>query len=182
MANPSHSTASPDPRNPQDDAQPDSRVRGNDGGGENPQDALDRRSLLTGAAACAIVPLTRVVPAKAGIHVDGGLDARFHGHDEMGLGPDPALLAYARVKEVDSWFVGVRSDEDDPYYLALLAAYDRAEAAFADTRATTPTGVRAKLNHVAYLYAPDAEGEMCRSSLATSIVADFERVMAGRAI
>ena len=37
MANPSHSTASPDPRNPQDDAQLDSRGRGNDGGGGNPE-------------------------------------------------------------------------------------------------------------------------------------------------
>ncbi|MCG8504934.1 MAG: twin-arginine translocation signal domain-containing protein, partial [Sphingomonadales bacterium] len=60
MANPSHSTASPDPRTPQDDAQPDSRGRGNDseangndGGGGNPQEALDRRTLLTGAAAAA---------------------------------------------------------------------------------------------------------------------------------
>ena len=44
MANPSHSTASPDPRNPQDDGQLDSRGRGNDseangndGGGGNPE-------------------------------------------------------------------------------------------------------------------------------------------------
>ncbi|MCG8505879.1 MAG: hypothetical protein MI755_14845, partial [Sphingomonadales bacterium] len=37
MANPSHSTASPDPRNPQDDAQLDSRVRGNDSRGGNPE-------------------------------------------------------------------------------------------------------------------------------------------------
>ena len=74
MANPSHSTASPDPRNSQDDAQLESRVRGNDGGGENPEQTsnsvrpepvegpdgrsgfdelspngiLDRRTLLTG--------------------------------------------------------------------------------------------------------------------------------------
>ena len=38
MANPSHSTASPDPRNPQPDARLDSRVRGNDGGGGSPEE------------------------------------------------------------------------------------------------------------------------------------------------
>ena len=43
MANPSHSTALPDPRNPQDDAQPDSRGRGNDGGRVNPDDRLSQR-------------------------------------------------------------------------------------------------------------------------------------------
>ena len=37
MANPSHSTASPDPRNPQDDAQLDSGLRRNDSGGGNPE-------------------------------------------------------------------------------------------------------------------------------------------------
>ena len=170
MAAPSLSTALPEPRNSDKprDSQPvtpakagvhdeaglDSGLRRND------EDTLNRRSLLTGAAACAVAGPS---VAAAGARLPGG--------------PDPALIAYARVKEVDSWFVGVLSDEDDPYYLALLAAYDRAEAAFADTRATTPAGVRAKLNHVAYLYAPDAEGQMCRSPLATSIVADFRHLL-----
>ena len=144
---------------------------------------LNRRSLLIAGTALAVAGACR--PYFDTLSTNGFSDSvrpepgrRVNGS----VTNDPALAAYARVKEVDSWFVGVLSDEDDPYYLALLAEYDRAEAAFADARATSPAGVRAKLNHVAYLYAPDAEGEMCRSPLATSIVADFERVMEGRAI
>ena len=133
----------------------------------NPDQAIDRRRLFIGGTALAVV---------------GACRSRF---DRLstngGVTDDPALCAYARVKEVDSWFEGVLADEDDPYYLALLAEYDRAEAAFADARATTPAGVRAKLNHVAYLYAPDAEGEMCRCPLATSIVADFQYLIGGTA-
>ena len=141
MAAPSLSTASPEPR--------------------NPEETLNRRSLLTGAAACAV--------AGPSIAAAGAL---------LAAGPDPALLAYEPVRELDRVLWYTVRDEDDPHFVALLEAYDRAEAAFADTRATTPAGIRAKLNHVAYLYAPDAEGEMCRSSLATSIVADFAHVLA----
>ena len=162
MANPSHSTASTHPR--------------------NPEETLNRRTLLVGGtalvAAAPVVafghphpPASRVPPSP----LEG------EGWGEGAEKQDPSVLAYAQVREIDRVLWRTVADEDDPRYLALLAAYDRAEAAFADARAATPAGVRAKLNHVAYLYAPDAEGEMCRSSLATSIVADFAHVIAGQA-
>ena len=196
MAAPSLSTASPDPRNPDAsrDSQPvtpakagvhveaglDSRLRGNDGEVDGNDDkSLNRRALLAGGAACAVagslIPVrAEPVEVRAGFRPSTLLRTN-------GVVEDPALLAYARVTAVESWLEDVPSDEDDPRYVALLEEYDRAEAAFADTRATTPAGVRAKLNHVAYLYAPDAEGEMCRSSLATSIVADFAHILAASA-
>ena len=190
MAAPSLSIPVPDPRNSDKsrdsqsvtpakagvhvEAGLDSGFRRNDGG------CLNRRSLLIGgtalAAAAPVVafghphpPASRVPPSP----LEG------EGWGEGAKKQDPALIAYEQVRKIDRVLWRTVADEDDPYYLALLAAYDRAEAAFADARATSPAGIRAKLNHVAYLYAPDAEGEMCRSSLATSIVADFARVMAG---
>ena len=128
----------------------------------------NRRALLMGAAACALVPLIPVRP-ESSRRVKGGVD------------DDPALKAYARMREVERALAHMVADEGDPAYLDLLAIYDRAEAALADTRATTPEGIRAKLNHVAYIYAPDAEDQMCRSPLAVSIVADFEHLLKGKA-
>ena len=147
---------------------------------------LNRRALLTWAGIGSIASLIPVIRR---------LDRRIHGDPYEAVAPwtrrssrrgtgegvpgsDPALEAYAHLREVDSWFEDVLADEGDPYYLALLAAWDRAEDALAEARAATPEGVAAKLAHLAYVYAPDAEDELCGSPLAISIVADFAHMLA----
>ena len=210
MANPSHSTASPEPRNPQDDAQLDSRVRGNDseakgndGGGENPEETFRNPQ--------------SVIPADAGIHDNGGLDARLHGHDcgegnpdqqldrrtlltgaaaaaaaagaaGAGLatagmpGLDPVVAVYRRLLKLQADPLNEDCDEDDPAYMRLCYAIDDADDALVLTRATSTDGVRAKFARLAYLHHGGPERAIRDCELAHSIIADFAHLLARRAL
>ena len=90
---------------------------------------------------------------------------------------DPALLAYARVLEADEATLAVEANEDDPVYRGLCDAHDRAETAFAATRATSPDGVRAKLDRIAYRCQWEPERAFHDCPLVPSIVADFRHLM-----
>ena len=169
MANPSHSTASPDPRNPQDDGQLDSRGRGNDsgangndGGGGNPQEALDRRTLLTGAAAAA------AGAAGAGLATAGM------------PGLDPVVAVYRRLLKLQADPLNDYCDEDDPAYMRLCYAIDDADDALVLTRATSTAGVRVKFARLADLHHGGPERAIRDCELAHSIIADFAHLLARR--
>ena len=160
MANPSHSIVAPDPL--------------------NPDQAICRRKLLVGGTVLAAVGACRSyfdrlstngisnsVRLEPGRRVNGGVAG------------DPALLAYARVLEADEATLAVEADEDDPVYRGLCDAYDRAEAAFAATRATSPEGVRAKLDRIAYRCQWEPERAFHDCPLVPSIVDDFRQVLNG---
>ena len=172
MANPSHSTASPDPRNPQPDAQLDSRgrgndseVNGNDGGGGNPQEALDRRTLLTGAAAVAAAGAAGAGLATAGMP-----------------GLDPVVAVYRRLLKLQDDPLNQYCDEDDPAYMRLCYAIDDADDALVLTRATSTDGIRAKFARLAYLHHGGPERALRDCELAHSIIADFAHLLARRAL
>ena len=196
MANPSHSTASPDPRNPDTslNSQPvtpakagvhvdagldsglrrndsgvngnDSEVNGNDGGGENPQEALDRRTLLTGAAAAAAA----AGAAGAGLATAGM------------PGLDPAVAVYRRLLKLQADPLNDYCDEDDPAYMRLCYAIDDADDALVLTRATSTDGVRVKFARLAYLHHGGPERAIRDCELAHSIIADFAHLLARRAL
>ena len=170
MANPSHSIPAPDPRNSQDDAQLDSRVRGNDsevngngGGGGNPQEALDRRTLLTGAAAAAAAGA-----AGAGL-ATGAMP-----------GLDPVVAVYRRLLKLQADPLNDYCDEDDPAYMRLCYAIDDADDALVLTRATSTDGVRVKFARLAYLHHGGPERALRDCELAHSIIADFAHLLARR--
>ena len=189
MANPSHSTASPDPRNPDTslNSQPvtpakagvhvdagldsglrrnDSGANGNDGGGENPQDALDRRTLLTGAAAAAAA----AGAAGAGL-ATGAMP-----------GLDPVVAVYRRLLKLQADPLNQYCDEDDPAYRRLCYAIDDADDALVLTRATSTDGVRVKFARLAYLHHGGPERAIRDCELAHSIIADFAHLLARRAL
>ena len=194
MANPSHSTASPEPRNPDTslNSQPvtpakagvhvdagldsglrrndggvngnDSEVKGNDGGGGNPQEALDRRTLLTGAAAAAAA----VGAAGAGLATAGM------------PGLDPVVAVYRRLLELQADPLNDYCDEDDPAYMRLCYAIDDADDALVLTRATSTDGVRVKFARLAYLHHGGPERAIRDCELAHSIIADFAHILTRR--
>ena len=196
MANPSHSTAPPDPRNPDTsldsqpvtpakagvhvDAQLDSGLRrndggvnendgeanGNDGGGGNPQEALDRRTLLTGAAAAAAA----AGAAGAGLATAGM------------PGLDPVVAVYRRLLKLQADPLNDYCDEDDPAYMRLCYAIDDADDALVLTRATSTDGVRVKFARLAYLHHGGPERAIRDCELAHSIIADFAHLLARRAL
>ena len=197
MANPSHSTASPDPRNPDTslNSQPvtpakagvhvdtgldsgfrrndgevngngnDSEVKGNDGGGGNPQDALDRRTLLTGAVAAAAGAAAGAGLATAGMP-----------------GLDPVVAVYRRLLKLQADPLNDYCDEDDPAYMRLCYAIDDADDALVLTRATSTDGVRVKFARLAYLHHGGPERAIRDCELAHSIIADFAHLLARRAL
>ena len=194
MANPSHSTASPDPRNPDTslnsqpvtpakagvhvDAGLDSGLRRNDGGvngndseangndgGENPQEALDRRTLLTGAAAVAAAGAAGAGLATAGMP-----------------GLDPVVAVYRRVLRLQDDPLNQYCDEDNPAYMRLCYAIDDADDALVLTRATSTDGVRVKFARLAYLHHGGPERALRDCELAHSIIADFAHLLARRAL
>ena len=195
MANPSHSTASPDPRNPDTslNSQPvtpakagvhvdagldsgfrrndgevngnDSEVKGNDGGGGDPQNALDRRTLLTGAAAAAAAGAAGAGLATAGMP-----------------GLDPVVAVYRRLLKLQADPLNDYCDEDDPAYMRLCYAIDDADDALVLTRATSTDGVRVKFARLAYLHHGGPERAIRDCELAHSIIADFAHLLARRAL
>ena len=141
---------------------------------------LNRRSLLICGTALAVAapviafghphpPASRVPPSP----LEG------EGWGEGAEKEDPAVLAYARVLEADEATWAVEADEDDPVYRGLCDAYDRAEATFAATRATSPEGVRAKLDRIAYRCQWEPERAFHDCPLVPSIVDDFRHVLRG---
>ena len=158
MANPSHSTIAPDPL--------------------NPDQAVDRRKLLIGGMVLGVLGACRSYFDRLSTNgtsnsVRPELGRRVNG----GVARDPALLAYARVLEADEATLAVEADEEDPVYRGLCDAYDRAEAAFAATRATSPDGVRAKLDRIAYRCQWEPERAFHDCPLVPSIIADFRHLM-----
>ena len=144
---------------------------------------LNRRYLLIGATALAAAGACR--PYFDELSTNGFSNSvrpepsrRVNG----GIGEDPALLAYVRVLEADEATLAVEANEDDPVYRGLCDAYDRAEAAFAATRSTTPEGVRAKLDRIAYRCQWEPERAFHDCPLVPSIVADFRHLMAASAL
>ena len=175
MANPSHSTASPDPRNPDKSRNPqsvtpakagahveaglDSRLRGNDGEG------LNRRTLLTGAAAAAAAGAAGAGLATAAMP-----------------GLDPVVAVYRRILKLQADPLNDYCDEDDPAYRRLCYAIDDADDALVLTRATSTDGVRVKFARLAYLHHGGPERAIRDCELAHSIIADFAHLLARRAL
>ena len=146
----------------------------------NPDRTIDRRRLLIGgtalAAAAPVIafghpPASRVPPSPF----------KGEGWGEGALKKDPALAVFRQLCEIDRAIWDTVANEDDPYYRGLCAAYDAAEARFAETRALSPAGVRAKLDHLAKICGWEAEDILGDGPLAASIVEDFAHVIAGRA-
>ena len=150
MANPSHSTASPDPR--------------------NPQNALDRRTLLTGAAAVAAAGTCAAGAAGAGLATAGM------------PGLDPVVAVYRRLLKLQADPLNDYCDEDDPAYMRLCYAIDDADDALVLTRATSTDGVRVKFARLAYLHHGGPERALRDCELAHSIIADFAHILTRRAL
>ncbi|MCG8507446.1 MAG: hypothetical protein MI755_22775, partial [Sphingomonadales bacterium] len=85
-------------------------MNGNGGGGGNPQEALDRRTLLTGAAAAAAAGA-----AGAGL-ATGAMP-----------GLDPVVAVYRRLLKLQADPLNEDCDEDDPAYMRLCYAIDDAD-------------------------------------------------------
>lgn len=138
----------------------------------NPDRTIDRRRLLIGGTA-----LAAAAPVIAFGHPPGPFKDRGEGSHKS----DPALAVFRRLCEIDGAIWDTVADEDDPYYRGLCAAYDAAEARLAETRALSPAGVRAKLDHLAKICGWEAEDILGDGPLAASIVEDFAHVIAARA-
>ena len=171
MANPSHSTASPDPRNPEQTSnsvrpEPVEGPSGRSGFDElSPNGILDRRTLLTGAAVAA---------AAAGAAAGAGLAT-------AGMpGLDPVVAVYRRLLKLQDDPLNQYCDEDDPAYMRLCYAIDDADDALVLTRATSTDSIRAKFARLAYLHHGDPERALRDCELAHSIIADFAHTLTRR--